>query len=83
MRTHLVIPDTQIKPGVPLEHLSWIGRYIVKRKPDVIVHLGDHYDFPSLSYYDRGKLSFEGRRYKADIRAGHEALDILEGPLNA
>jgi len=82
MRTHLVIPDTQVKPGVPLDHLTWIGRYIVERKPDVIVHLGDHYDFPSLSSYDKGKRSFEGRRYRADVQAGHDALEILEAPLN-
>jgi hypothetical protein len=80
-RTHLVIPDTQAKPGVPTSHLEWIGAYIIERKPDVIVHLGDHADMPSLSSYDIGKRSFEGRRYNDDIEAANEAFDILCAPL--
>lgn len=78
MRSHLVIPDTQVKPGVPTDHLRWIGRYIIDRKPDVVVHLGDHWDMESLSTYDRGKLQFEGRRYKADVAAGNAGLTLLD-----
>ena len=78
--THLVIPDTQVKPGVPTDHLRWIGQYILDRKPDVIVHLGDHWDMPSLSSYDRGKKAMEGRRYVEDVRAGNEAFALLDIP---
>lgn len=81
LRTHLVIPDTQAKPDVPLDHLGWIGEYIVDRKPDVVVHLGDHADMPSLSSYDRGKIQFEGRRYVQDIAAANKAFDFLNAPL--
>jgi hypothetical protein len=80
-KTHLVIPDTQTKPGVPLDHLNWIGQYILDRRPDTIIHLGDHADMPSLSSYDAGKKSFEGRRYRADIEAANQAFDILCEPL--
>lgn len=83
MTTHLVIPDTQAKAGVPVAHLRWIGRYILDRKPDVVVHLGDHWDMPSLSSYDKGKKSMEGRRYLADVAAGNEAFQLLNEPLNA
>ena len=83
MRTHFVIPDTQVKPGVPTDHFRWIGQYIVDKKPDVIIDLGDHYDLPSLSSYDRGKLQFEGRRFRADVEAGNNALDILMAPMRA
>jgi hypothetical protein len=76
-RTHLVIPDTQAKAGVPTDHLYWIGEYIVDRKPDVVVHLGDHWDMPSLSSYDVGKRQFEGRRYLQDIESGNAAFSIL------
>ena len=82
-RTHLIIPDTQAKPGVPMDHLGWIGEYIVERKPDVIVHLGDHADMPSLSSYDIGKRVFEGRRYIADVEAANRAWDFLNAPLEA
>lgn len=78
---HLFIPDCQVKPGVPLEHLTWIGKYIVRKKPDVIVCIGDFADMPSLSSYDKGKKAFEGRRYKADIAAAKKGMDLLLGPL--
>lgn len=80
-RRFVVIPDTQVKPGVPTDHLAWAGRYIAEKKPDVIVHLGDHWDFPSLSSYDKGKKCFEGRRYKADVDAGNAAMDLLLDPI--
>ena len=37
-QNHLIIPDTQVKPGVNTSHLEWCGKYIVDSKPDVIVH---------------------------------------------
>lgn len=79
---HLMIPDTQVKPGVPLYHLEWIGQYIVDNPPDRLIMIGDWYDFPSLSSYDRGKKAFEGRRFLADLDAGHRALELMEGPLD-
>lgn len=81
-KTHLIIPDTQAKAGVPDDHLRWIGQYIVDRKPDVVIHLGDHWDMPALSGYDKGKKQFEGRRYKSDIKAGNEALKLITDPLH-
>jgi len=77
--THLVVPDTQCQPGESLEHLYWAGRYAAERKPDVIVHLGDHYDYPSLSSYEsKGSKYFEGKRYLADVEAGNEGLRLFE-----
>jgi hypothetical protein len=76
-RSHIVIPDTQCKPGVPMAHLGWLGKYIRDREPDVVVMIGDWWDMPSLSSYDTGKKSFEGRRYISDIRAGNTAMDLL------
>lgn len=77
----LVIPDAQVKPGVPLEHLRWLGNYIVQKRPDVIVNIGDFADMASLSSYDVGKKSFEGRRYTKDIEAVHQGMDTLLRPL--
>tara|TARA_S200002703_G_scaffold154571_2_gene157604 strand:+ start:664 stop:1434 length:771 start_codon:yes stop_codon:yes gene_type:complete len=78
---HLIIPDTQVKPDVDLSYLEWIGQYIVEKKPDVLIQIGDFADMPSLSSYDVGKKSFEGRRYKDDIKAAVEGMDILLSPL--
>ena len=76
-----IIPDTQVKPDVPLDHLLYAGKYIADKKPDVIVHLGDHWDMESLCSYDKGKASFEGRRYKKDIDAGNLAMDLFLQPI--
>jgi len=78
---HLVIPDTQVKPNISLEYLSWIGQYAADKKPDVIVQIGDFADLPSLSSYDVGKKSFEGRTYKADVRASIKGMKALMEPI--
>lgn len=76
----IVIADTQCKPGISLDYCKWIGQYIFDKKPDVVVHIGDHFDFPSLSSYDKGKKSFEGRRLKEDLDAGHLGMKhIVDG----
>jgi len=79
----MILPDTQVKPGVATEHLKWAGQYAVAMKPDVIVHLGDHWDLPSLSSYDVGKKAFEGRRYIEDIKAGNKGMDKFMKPIHA
>jgi hypothetical protein len=76
----MVIPDGQVKPGVNLEHWTWAGKYAVDKQPDVIVNIGDWADMESLSSYDRGKKSFEGRRYKRDIESIREAVDLFNKP---
>lgn len=76
-----VIPDVQAKPGVPLDHLKWAGKYIAEKRPDIVVCLGDFADMPSLSMYDKGKRTFEGRRYKADVSAAHDAMERLMTPI--
>jgi hypothetical protein len=78
---HLVIPDTQAKPGVPLVHMKWIAMYAAQKRPAKIIHLGDHYDLPSLSSYDKGTKRAEGRRLSADIAAGALALRIFNETL--
>lgn len=78
----LCIPDTQCKPDTPTEHLEWAGKAICDYRPDVVVHLGDHWDFPSLSSHDKaGSKYFEGKRYLADVEAGNKGMDILLAPL--
>ena len=70
-----VIGDTQIKKGVR-NSLIVVAFDIINSLPlpDKVVHLGDHFDFPSLSLYDKGKISFNSRRYIDDIDAGNKAF---------
>lgn len=80
-RIHMVIPDTQQKSGVARDHMRWAGLYAAKKRPDVIVHIGDHWDMPSLSSYDVGTKSFEGRTYRSDIDAGKRSMDLFMAPI--
>ena len=78
----LVIPDCQIKEGVPTDHLTWAGRSICDYQPDVVVNIGDFADMPSLSTHDvRGSKYFEGLRYKKDVAATKAAMAKLLAPL--
>jgi hypothetical protein len=80
-RVHMVIPDVQAKPNVDHDHMEWIANYALEKRPDVIVQIGDWYDMPSLSLYDKGKKCYEGRRYVKDIEAGNYSLERFERTL--
>lgn len=83
MSKHFILPDVQAKPDLTFEHLTWAGKYCVEHKPDVIVCLGDFADMPSLSLYDVGKKSFEGKRYTKDIQAVEKAMEHFLAPIRA
>lgn len=77
----MVIPDTQVKPGVPTNHLTAAGRAMLRYRPDIVVHLGDHWDMESVSTYSSA-IEVEGKRIIKDIKAGNDALDVLMEPLH-
>jgi hypothetical protein len=78
LNRHFGIPDRQNKPEVPLEHNYWIGQAIAKYRPAVVVDYGDGPDFPSISRHaERGTLSKERMRLKADIDAYNEGERLL------
>lgn len=80
---HLVIPDCQIREGIPLRHLDAIANLTIDKQPEVIINLGDWWDLPSLSSYDMGTIHSEGQRLSNDIKAGNEAMERLLGPIKA
>jgi len=77
----MVIPDCQVKPTHSTAYLRAVGQYMVEKQPDTVICLGDFADMPSLSSYDVGKKTFEGRRYRDDIEASKEAMNTLLAPL--
>jgi hypothetical protein len=81
-KRHLIIPDVQHRPGDDTRFLQAIGNYIIDIRPDVVLQIGDFADMPSLSSYDVGKKSFEGRRYRADVESTREAMGELLKPLH-
>lgn len=79
----LVIPDTQIRPDNferNFRLMLSLGKLIVDWRPDVVVHIGDHYDFHSLSQYDfkrDNKITFNGDEVRADLEVGRLGMDLL------
>lgn len=80
MRVHCMIPDTQVTPWTPTDHLTWIGKYIAEQQPDVIVQIGDWTDLHSLSSYST-RMEAEGERVHADLAAGQAAMKKLFAPI--
>jgi len=73
MATHLVIGDPHCTPKASNDRFLWAGKFAHDLKPNTIVCMGDFASMDSLSSYDKGKKSFEGRRYKKDI--DHDRID--------
>jgi hypothetical protein len=83
-RKHAVIPDTQIKPGVALNHLTGAGNYLAEKRPEVIILLGDWWDMQSLSAWDSDATKIlAGVSYEEDIRAGLKGMDMFLRPIKA
>ena len=81
-RRHFCIPETQCAPGHPTAHLRWIGKAIAEYEPDVVIHLGDHWDMPSASTWSApGSKAKEGARLFDDIKAGNDAMYLLEASI--
>lgn len=78
---HLVIPDTHAHYEHNNNRADWLGRYILDLRPDVVIHLGDSADMPSLASYDKGTRAAVGRTYRADINAHLEFNERLWSPL--
>lgn len=82
--SHIFIPDTQVGPGTPIDHILWIAQYIVDHfygKRIRIIIIGDWWDMPSLSSYDKGTKDYEGRRIMADFISGNDAMAAFMKPL--
>lgn len=68
-----IIPDTQSREGVK-NPLIPVAHHICQIRPSMLIHLGDHWDMPSLSRYDKGKKSHRVRTYHSDIVAGNKSM---------
>lgn len=80
-KTIAVIPDCQVKPDVDFTYLKNVGRFLAEKQPDIIIQIGDFADMPSLSSYDKGKKSYEGKRIIKDLEAARDAMEYLLSPI--
>lgn len=80
--SHLVIPDPQVTPDAPFDHLEWAGRYILERRPSVVVHIGDHAENKALSRHE-SPAQAEGRRVVDDLKAANEGRAMIQRAVRA
>lgn len=80
-RTHLIVPDSHSHPDHHNDRADWLGELIADVKPDVLIHIGDSADLPSLSSYDKGKRQFQGRNYRKDIDAHLDFQERMFAPI--
>lgn len=83
MKTHLVIADQHAHPDHSNERADWLAKLIIDLQPEVVINIGDAADMASLSAYDKGKRSFQGRSYRKDIDAHLEFQDRIWAPVRA
>lgn len=79
----LVLSDQHATPEHGNERADYLANLIIDTRPDVVVNLGDAADMGSLSSYDKGKRSFHGRSYKADIESHLDFQERVWGPVRA
>jgi hypothetical protein len=78
--THVIIPDSHAHPSHHNKRYEWLGKLIYDIKPDVVIDIGDFSDVPSLCSYDKGKGSFQDRRYQDDVNCTVDAQEKLWYP---
>lgn len=83
MTTHLIIPDNHAHPGHHNHRATWLGELIADLKPDKVIAIGDSADMPSLASYDKGKRSFQGRTYRADVNSHLDFQDRMWSRVSA
>jgi len=80
-KDYLVLPDPHAHPNFNNDRADWLGKFILDHKPDVVVNMGDTWDLPSLSSFDKGKASFSSASYEKDIDAGLDFQDRMWHPI--
>lgn len=81
MTTHLCFGDAHTLPGQNNDRATWLSKLIMEVKPDVVVNLGDNADMHSLCSYEKGRASFVGRTYNADINVHLDFNEKLWQPI--
>ena len=76
-QTVLTIGDTHTTDTQDLSRFNLLNKFILDKRPDVIIFMGDFLTLQCLSAWDANKRALmEGKRYYKEIAAGNEALDM-------
>ena len=63
------------------DYITKVGNFIASLQPDIIINLGDWWEFSSLSWFDRGQAKFYATSYKRDVETGRQMMDLLFEPI--
>lgn len=77
----LVIPDAHARPEQENSRFDALGNFIVEKKPDHVICIGDWADMGSLCLHDKGQKVAEGRRYQDDVVASLDAMQRTMRPM--
>ena len=81
-RMHMIIPDAHAAHGQDFRRFEWAAKLALAYRPDVIICIGDWADCHSVSRFDEGTATGEGRRLMADVSAANEALRVFHRVLD-
>lgn len=79
----LVISDQHATPEHNNDRADYLAGLIIDTRPDIVVNIGDAADMGSLCSYDKGKRSFHGRNYRADIDSHLDFQERVWAPVRA
>ena len=74
---HMWVPDPQVRPEVPIQHLYWAGYHACTLLPDVIVIGNDWFDFPTLNYWTREDAGYSTQDVVTDLCSAAHGLDMF------
>lgn len=81
MKKVLVIGDAHTSPGMEslsIQAISNLGNILVEEQPEIIVIIGDWFEFGSLSHFDKpGSKEKENKRLKLEVIVGLSCFDTL------
>jgi hypothetical protein len=76
-RRVVAIGDLHRKPGMPIEPMTWIGRYVTETRPDNVIQIGDFLDFGSCEFHSAPGSASQAKRpsFQEDIESGYDAME--------
>lgn len=79
----LTVGDCHVTNDQDLSRFDILSQFIMDKRPDHIILMGDFLTLQCLSAWDRNKRrAMEGQRYLLEVEAGNEALDRMLKDMN-
>lgn len=80
-RSHFIISDMQVTPSnlnKAKRTLYKIAQQVKRKKPEVLIWLGDFADMESLFRASKKYDQFDSKKFKADVKAANDAMEYFQ-----